>query len=474
MEGREQVRMASEGDYLEGAAVADRAQASGLTGTVTLVAFVAGVVLALSMAPAAAATIRYAAPHGTGAQPCLQSDPCNSVKAITGTGTNGVQDSDQVILEPGIYTPGQEIDITKAIDVGGQAGAAATVLDESGNSDSWGVLVSRSSATVHDLAIINVTTPTSAAFASSGGLTERLYASNAGSSFGCSVAGTTHLRDSVCSSASGIGLVVSDGATTARNVTASGGGGSGYGIEALANLGLPTSLDALNVIAVNGVHAETDSSSGASATFTLSHSNYATATHSGTGATVTPAGSNGNQTAAPLLSADFHELAGSPTIDAGLAALDIGSLDLDRNPRGVSGVPACTEPQPGPPDIGAYELAPAPLVSPSCISNKFSFSVKGKKLLVAVEAGGTVAVSDAGAKLSASAAKKKRRLLLKPSSGSGDPPTITVPLSLSKQAKSRLKKNGKVVVNAQITFTPGGGLANTRTAKLKLKSKKKS
>jgi len=104
-------------------------------------------------------------------------------------------------------------------------------------------------------------------------------------------------------------------------------------------------------------------------------------------------------------------------------------------------------------------------------TNTFSFSVKGRQLTLGVQAGGSVSVSDAAAPLKA--AKKKRRLLLKPSSATGDPPTITVTLRLSKLAKQRLRQAGKVTVRARITFTPQGGVANTRTAKLRIRSKKK-
>jgi hypothetical protein len=105
-------------------------------------------------------------------------------------------------------------------------------------------------------------------------------------------------------------------------------------------------------------------------------------------------------------------------------------------------------------------------------TNTFSFRVKRRKLIVRVQASGKVAVVDAASPLSASAAKKKRRRL-KPSSGTGDPPKITVPLRLTKVAKSRLKKKGKVTVRARITFTPQGGLVNTQKAKLKIKRKSK-
>jgi hypothetical protein len=120
-----------------------------------------------------------------------------------------------------------------------------------------------------------------------------------------------------------------------------------------------------------------------------------------------------------------------------------------------------------------YIFEPAPL------SNSFTLGVRGKKLIVSVQARGKVSVSDAAAPLSAlSAKKKKRRLFLKPSSASGGPPTITVPLSLTKAAKSKLKKKGKLAVNARVTFTPDGlpgpqSASNTQTAKFKLKGKRK-
>jgi hypothetical protein len=96
-------------------------------------------------------------------------------------------------------------------------------------------------------------------------------------------------------------------------------------------------------------------------------------------------------------------------------------------------------------------------------TNAFSFAVKGRKLLVSIQASGKVSVSDAAAR------KKKRKLLLKSSDASGDPPTITMRLHLSKLAKQRLRRKGKVTVRARITFAPQGGLANTQTAKLKVK-----
>ena len=61
-----------------------------------------------------------------------------------------------------------------------------------------------------------------------------------------------------------------------------------------------------------------------------------------------------NQTAAPLFANlgtdDFHELAGSPTIGAGVSSPANGLTDLDGVPRQFGGVT----------DIGAYQFVPAP------------------------------------------------------------------------------------------------------------------
>jgi hypothetical protein len=107
-------------------------------------------------------------------------------------------------------------------------------------------------------------------------------------------------------------------------------------------------------------------------------------------------------------------------------------------------------------------------------ANAFSFTVRHNKLIVSVQASGTVTVSDAKAARGASTAKKRKpRLLVQPSKASGDPPTIKVALRLSKVAKQALRRKGKVIVGARITFAPQGGIANTQTAKLKLRGKRK-
>jgi hypothetical protein len=124
-------------------------------------------------------------------------------------------------------------------------------------------------------------------------------------------------------------------------------------------------------------------------------------------------------------------------------------------------------------DYARYVYEPVP------VTRAFRFTVAGRKLIAHVQATGTVSVSDAAAKPSAAGAKKKKRKrLVKPSTASGGPPTIAVPLRLTKAAKSRLKQKGSIKVKARVTFTPEGlpgpqTLPNTQTGKLTISKAKK-
>lgn len=435
--------------------------------------------LALVSAPAAAAAIRYASPGGgaTGAEPCLSSDPCNLPNAIEGHAPADVNNGDRVVVLGGMgaFNPAGQINISKQIDIGGAAGGPVPVINGAGTRGLNGQI---GGISLHDLRIDQATG--SAAFSLENGSAERVFATYGGGTTGgaCEVAESTVVRDSVCwaTGSQGAGVVNGGGVVEAklRNVTAVGSGAGGRGIRFDSTSS--AAVEGVNVIAhgtASDVLAKTDNTVGPIASVTLTASDFASAPVSGTGSSATPPGTNGNITAPPLFAdasvGDFHEPTGSPTIDAGRAAGDIGALDLDSNPRAISAIPACTEPQPGTPDIGAFEYIPTPL--PTSFCNAFSYSLKGKKLIVSVRAAGTVAVSDPPSPFEASSAKRKRRLLLKPSSASGGPGVIVVPLRLSKLAKAILRKKHKVKVRATITFTPLGTLANAQTARLKIRTK---
>jgi hypothetical protein len=142
---------------------------------------------------------------------------------------------------------------------------------------------------------------------------------------------------------------VNSGAITLRKVTVVDTGTTSLGIDEIGG-STPVTMDAVNVIARG---TGTDVSSHATGTkLTFSNSNYSTVASSG-GSSNTPPGTNGNQTAAPAFAnpgiGNFHELAGSPTIDAGAAAADIGAFDLDNAPRVQAPVSAARASRPSAP-----------------------------------------------------------------------------------------------------------------------------
>jgi hypothetical protein len=109
-------------------------------------------------------------------------------------------------------------------------------------------------------------------------------------------------------------------------------------------------------------------------------------------------------------------------------------------------------------------------------TNTFSYSVRGRKLLVTVQAAGKVELAPAPVGVGKAAPAKKKskpKPLLRPASGEGGPGTIEVSLLLTKAAKSKLKRTGKVKLSATISFKPVGGIPGAQTAKLKLRRPKK-
>ena len=118
--------------------------------------------------------------------------------------------------------------------------------------------------------------------------------------------------------------------------------------------------------------------------------------------------------------------------------------------------------------LSSAEIFALDATPPENVSNAFSFFVRGRKLIVKVQASGKVSVRGVRSR----ASTKRPRQLLKPSSASDGPPAIVVRLRLSKAAKQQLRRRGKVKIRARITFTPDGGLPNAKTAKLKIKGRK--
>jgi hypothetical protein len=364
-----------------------RRRIAGLTASVTLT-------LLLLVAAEASAATRYAAPGGNdvAGSECLQTNPCSLFNAASRFAPNSkLEQGDEVVVEPGTYSGaagelGAEARIVTdarvsihgiagqprpVITVQGGNGTAAFSLDEPGDVLSWleivgdelsGPWVLESPSSVID-GVIAISHGVEPCFARAG-----------------------LIRDSACLSTgpSTSALDVLDGSPKAtvelRNVTLLAAGAESHALQARAfDNSEEVSVHGIGVIA-KGTQADVFAralsaaphlpGTGSKVTISLDRSDFAQAkseNDAGEGTTtVTAPGSGTNITAAPQLAADgYHELPGSPTVDAG--ALDpmdpslSGSTDIDGEARAMG--PA--------PDIGADELRPpSPVSAPSTTLKK--------------------------------------------------------------------------------------------------------
>jgi hypothetical protein len=346
-------------------------------------------------APIAAADTRYAGPNGDGAEPCADPmDPCDIELAVEGD-IMPPMPGDDVVLLPGTYDLGEGgFGINENISVGGQAGQPRPLIITGGiGMENAGSTTTPPS--LHDVEILS----SSGGLNNGGGVVERVTVTSSGG-VACGVFAREDVdglyRDSICHQTGGgvaIGLSWGGPAPTGgqlRNVTAVSSAPGGVGISVHASLNGAVEIDAVNTIARGALvdlRATDDGSVGASATLTLTRSNYATEDDPGA-STVTDPGTNGNQTAPPLFvsAGDLHQLVGSPTIDAGTSDPLLGPLDFEGNPRIIGSAP----------DIGGDEFMPAPPAGPAPQSSPPPASTPKKKCKKAKK------------KPSSAAAKKKR------------------------------------------------------------------
>jgi hypothetical protein len=308
--------------------------------------------LAQAWAAASAFAAFYASPAG-GAGPATNcTNPAGPYCTIEEVTTNIVTNGAEVVLTPGNYTPSSTVNINNSRNVHGQnAQPSATITSTSGP----GVWV-QGGAQLRDIRIEDnagtalFVTPTPAP------IIDRVFAHTTGGSYACdTVTGT--IRDSVCWNtnpagfSSGLGTQIDADTVTLRNVTTIATGTSSRGIWFSRSSSGTTTVSAKSVIASGAGQDVVAFAGPGTTTITLDHSDYATKFEGPGAATVTNPGSATNPTAAPLFAnastGDFHELAGSPTIDTGALDGSSGTTDLD----GVAW---------GTPDIGAYEFVPPP------------------------------------------------------------------------------------------------------------------
>lgn len=330
-------------------------------------AAMAAALLALAVgASQAHAAQRYADPAGTGTA-CSAALPCDLLEAV-----NNAASTDEVIVGPGTYNPGNTaLFVTSTMNVHGAAGQAAPLLNFS--SPAVAAVQVSGSARVADLRI-DVLTAGVALDTASTTPAERIYARTAGgANLACSVSEAV-LIDSVCWAPNGLGeAIIAVGGTSAptvtlRNVTAVGGS---RGLDAFTtSMNQVLTVDAKNSIFA-GPDADVESfplQAGSTVNVNLANSNYDSAVDGGDGAVTAP-GSGSNQTAAPLFAnatlGDFHQLASSPTVDAGAADGSLGTLDFEGDQRSIDATPGCSGDDLAVPDIGADELfVPIPPCAP--------------------------------------------------------------------------------------------------------------
>ena len=310
----------------------------------------------LALPSLAEAAQRYASPTGTGADPCAESDPCSLPDAVSGALL-----FDEVIVAPGDYPLTSTIDFNVAITLRGVPGQARPRLLFSGVGQS-GVRADVG-GTVRYLEIVQGQAG-QAGYFSSGAAGDQLIIRGATNTL-AEIQSASTLSNSIVVTSVGAAVTTSTngGINTAtyRNVTAISTAANGFGmrVSALGLTGVCT-INAFNVIAKGGatggdLRAQTDSS-GATATINATNSNFATVSTSGTNTTLPTPGDLTNQNLAPVFvdapAGDYHQAAGSPTIDAGSVLGTGGLLDVDGDPRSILT-----------PDIGADEAYVAPSVT---------------------------------------------------------------------------------------------------------------
>ena len=328
------------------------------------------VALSLACAAPASAVTRHASPTGvTSVSNCTDPEPpCSLERAVETVAVSG----DLVLVEPGDYNLSDVLLVNnKRLEIRASQASAPRVVSPS----SPALQISGSGAAGSRVADMRFEAPSSSvvstATVSTESVLERLTLVGGAGGTGVAVRLEANwvLRDSYVSSAGPDSVAVQGGTGSSRavNVTALAPQSDSTAFEIFPTVGgicVPPFTGALlltNVIARGGQYdvSAPRICSGA-ATISVAHSNFRRAhVHEGVPAMgeqpiwrVYDLG--GNQEAEPLFAApaslDFHQLAGSATIDAGVAIPFLGTADPDGHARTLGAAP----------DIGADEFPPPP------------------------------------------------------------------------------------------------------------------
>ncbi len=316
------------------------------------------------------AATRYAAPGGTGKDPCANpSRPC-SVYTAGDAGAPGttIAAGDVIELAPGTYYAREEgefgyippVLLPKGVTLRGELGKPRPVVVMPADSFADSAFYVPARAEVADVEIRNLM-DTSRAISISGGTIDGVIArSTITTEPTCAFDGGT-VRNSACIASGGGPAIVGGGTRKGtlsgviRNSTliATGPGsvGMAFGFSAFrrdlkVNIDVAGTLIAGEAKDVVATGSSLDKGTSARVDIELRSSRYATVGTAGKASATAP-GTNGNIRAIPLLARDnLHQLPDSPTVDRGAVDRASGNLDVDEQPR-TMGVAA---------DIGADEF----------------------------------------------------------------------------------------------------------------------
>lgn len=328
----------------------------------------------------AASTVRYAAPAGSGTA-CTSTSPCSIDEALSSPPT-----STQVVMLPGAYgSPSapltEELIVGGGIvTIGGTAGGAAVLIYSSAAAGA----VSVDAGVLHDVTVL-ASGPTAIGTGPAGIATRVSALDTAAAGTACDVGSS--MTDSVClaTGAAGVAVLTNSSAdtdagtvtTATRNVTAEATGPNGTGLlDSAGTIGdgaLNLVVDAENDI-IHGTSTDVEAvttSENAIAEVILRNSDFDPSRSGGIGLGDSSLDTDGSDIATPAAfvnsaAANFHEAAGSPTIDNG-ASRPAGDLDRAGNPRDLGGGP----------DIGAFEFVPKPTLHGIRISSRTRHSLSG-------------------------------------------------------------------------------------------------
>jgi hypothetical protein len=337
----------------------------------------AGIVLvaaALSLAVACTATAatRYAAPGGTGKDPCANPvRPCTVYRAADELAPRStIEAGDVVELAPGTYYAKEEgefgyippVHLPKGVTLRGEPGKPRPVIVMPRDSSAEGAFYVPARAEVANVEIRNLMDSASA-ISISGGTIDRVIARSTISLEPTCSFDWGAVRNSACIAAGG-GAAISgnnccsetfDGVIRNSTLVATGPGSTGLGFGfGPYKRGINGDLDVVGSLIVG---QETDVAAsgfpldkgrGVRADLDIRGSRYATVETRGR-VSITPPGTDGNIKALPFLARDnLHQLPDSPTVDRGAVDGASSGFDVDGQPRAMgAGV-----------DIGADELDP--------------------------------------------------------------------------------------------------------------------